>query len=91
MLFSKCGCPYILGTNIQIDMLSQWIFSFDEYEVFFPITFDNFWLNMYIIGYQNGYSKLLIISLYLEKVLTTVYSKNIYLFGYMCCLYATES
>jgi hypothetical protein len=26
-------------------------FSFDEYEVFFPVSFDQFWLEVYFITY----------------------------------------
>jgi hypothetical protein len=41
-------------------------FSFDEYEVSFPVSFDLFWLKVYFIRYYNGYSSLLLGSVCLE-------------------------
>jgi hypothetical protein len=44
-------------------------FFLDEYEVFFSISFDEFWLKVYLIRYYNGYSTMFLESLYVEKKL----------------------
>ena len=66
-------------------------FSFDEYEVSFPISFDYFWLKVYIIGYDNGYSRLFLGAVCLEKFFPALYSELAPVFVVeVCFLYGAE-
>jgi hypothetical protein len=44
------GTLSIWGLDVQNWDFLLVDFSFDEYEVSFPITLDNFWFNVYFIG-----------------------------------------
>ena len=45
-------------SELRVHLIISVDFSFDQYEVSFLIFFDNFWVNVNFIQYQNGYSNL---------------------------------
>ena len=60
-------------------------YLFEEYEVYFPNTFDNFWLKVYFIGYSIFYPYLFLELIYLEMFSAAIFSVVVSVFVMEVC------
>ena len=66
-------------------------FSFDDYEVSFLISLDNFLLKVYFIGYMDDISSLFLGTICLEDLFPSFYSEIVSAFVVeVCFLYAAK-
>jgi hypothetical protein len=83
--------PLHLGIDVQDWDFLLVDFSFDEYEVSFPISFGNFWLKAYFIRYWNDNSSLFFGTIFLENFFPAFYSEVVSVFiSEVCFLYVSE-